>query len=64
MVDIILNSRSFDLGYHFSWASIDSEYIIGIQNGENLVSKLGVQFGDVIVEAANAYKDKLASLKN
>ena len=57
MVDIILQSRSFDLAYQFSWAGIDSAYLDGVQNGNNVVSELGASLGQAIVTAANTYRD-------
>jgi hypothetical protein len=59
MVDEILKSRSFDLAYQYSFAKIDDEYLKGVKAGENVVSTLGSSFGDLIVQAANAYRDKL-----
>jgi hypothetical protein len=59
MVDYILNSRSFDLAYQFSWAGIDGEYLSGVQKGSNVVSELGGSFGAAIVEAANKYRDNM-----
>ena len=57
MVDIALQSRYFDLAYQFSWAGIDSEYMKGVQEGNNVVSELGGSFGEAIVAAANTYRD-------
>jgi hypothetical protein len=63
MVDKILKSRCFDLAYQFSWAAVDGEYIKGVQNGSNVVSELQGSLGGAIVEAANAYRDKLPGNK-
>ena len=59
MVDVILNSHSFDLAYQYNFASIDSEYIRSVQNGTNKASELGAMYGGAIVESANAYRNKL-----
>ena len=59
MVDEILKSRYFDLAYHFNFASVDSEFATGVQDGKNLVAELGGKFGDAIVSAANTWRDKL-----
>jgi hypothetical protein len=59
MVDEILQSRYFDLAYHFNFASVDGEFASGVQEGKNLVSELGGKFGDAIVTAANTWRDKL-----
>ena len=59
MVDEILQSRSFDLAYQYGFASIDGEYIKGVQEGSNVIAELGGQFGEAIVTAANTYRDKL-----
>ena len=59
MVDYILQSRYFDLAYHFNFASVDGEYASGVQEGKNLVAELGGKFGDAIVTAANTWRDKL-----
>ena len=64
MVDVILQSRSFDLAHQYGFASIDNEYIRSVQNGINKAYELGAMYGGAIVESANAYRDKLASLKN
>ncbi len=63
MVDIILQSRSFDLGYQFGWAGIDTAYINGVTAGNNVVAELKGELGTAIVEAANAYKETLAAVK-
>lgn len=59
MVDYILQSRYFDLAYHFNFASVDGEYADGVKNGSNLVAELGGKFGDAIVASANEWRDKL-----
>ena len=59
MVEIALGSRSFDLGYQFSLAGIDGEYMSAVKKGNNLISELGGTFGTAIIEAANKYRDNL-----
>jgi hypothetical protein len=63
MVEIILNSRSFDLAYQFSLANVDNEYINSVRNGTNMVSTLAQRLGGNIVSAANTYRDKLPGNK-
>lgn len=63
MVDMILQSRSFDLAYQYNFAKIDTEFIDGVKNGKNVVSELGASFGNAIVEAANTYRDSLPGNK-
>ena len=59
MVDYILNSRCFDLAYQYGWASVDGEYLKGVEAGSNVVSELQGSLGGAIVEAANTYRDGL-----
>ena len=61
MVDIILKSRSFDLGYQFGFAGVDTAYISGVQEGSNVIAELRGELGDAIVTAANEYKATLAA---
>jgi hypothetical protein len=63
MVEIILNSRCFDLAYQFSLANVDNEYINSVRNGTNMVSTLAQRLGGNIVSAANTYRDKLPGNK-
>ncbi len=61
MIDIIMNSRTFDLGYQFNWGGVDAELISGVQNGTNIVSQLGAELGDVVEQRAQEYKDWIKS---
>ena len=56
MIDLIMNTRTFDLGYQFSWGGVDSELISGVQTGTNIVSQIGAELGDVIEQQAADYK--------
>ncbi len=56
MIDIIMNSRTFDLGYQFGWGGVDTELISGVQGGTNIVSQIGAELGGVVEERAAAYK--------
>lgn len=64
MIDIIMQSRTFDLGYQFNWGGADSELISGIKSGSNVVSQLGGSIGDVIITAAQDYKDTVGKVNN
>ncbi len=59
MVEIILQSRSFDLAYQFYWAGVDNYYLAGIQEGNNVVAEIRGTLGDAIVQNANSYKEQL-----
>ncbi len=62
MVDIILQSRSFDLGYQLGFASVDTSYISGVKEGNNVIAELRGTLGDAIVQAANTYKANIATV--
>ena len=57
MIDIIMNSRTFDLGYQFNWGGVDGELISGVQGGTNIVSQIGAELGGVVEEKAADYKN-------
>lgn len=57
MLDIIINSRTFDLGYQFNWGGVDSELISGVQGGTNIISQIGAELGGVVETKAQEYKD-------
>lgn len=59
MIDIIMNSRTFDLGYQGNWGGVDSELISGVQGGTNIVSQIGAELGGVVEERAEQYKQTL-----
>ena len=59
MVKMILESRNFDLAYHFAWASFDMEYKASVNNGVNAIRELGDSFKDAMIEAANKYRDNM-----
>ena len=59
MIDIIMNSRTFDLGYQGNWGGVDSELISGVQSGTNIVSQIGAELGDVVEQKAADYKQAL-----
>jgi hypothetical protein len=64
MVKMILESRNFDLAYHFAWASFDMEYKASVNNGVNAIRELGDSFKDAMIEAANKYRDNMVSAGN
>jgi len=64
MVDIILQSRSFDMAYLNNWSGIDGEFRSGIEAGRNVISELKGSLGASIVESANTYRDAVASANN
>ena len=59
MIDIIMNSRTFDLGYQGNWGGVDRELISGVQSGTNIVSQIGAELGDVVEQKAADYKQAL-----
>ena len=59
MVDIILKSRSFDLGYLFYWAGVDTEYINSVREGRNVIAELSGALGSAIIAAAENYQQWL-----
>jgi hypothetical protein len=61
MVDIILQSRSFDLAYQFFWAGVDTEYINAVKEGRNVIAELRGSLGSAIEAAAVTYKEYLAA---
>ena len=61
MVDIILQSRSFDLAYQFSWAGVDTEYLNAVKEGRNVIAELKGSLGSAIEDAAVTYKEYLAT---
>ncbi|MBQ9709367.1 MAG: hypothetical protein IJV67_01950 [Clostridia bacterium] len=64
MLDIILRSKVFDLGYQFGWGQVDSQYISNTNNGKNSVAQLGDQSGPAMIEAAGLYKETIAKYIN
>lgn len=64
MVDLILNTRSFDLAYYGNWGSAESELWSGVKSGNNVVSSLGGEIGSVIISKAEEYKNKIADVNN
>ena len=63
MVETILNTRYFDMAYNHNYARIDNDYVEAVKNGENLIAELGGDYSDLIVQAANSYRDKIAQLE-
>lgn len=61
MIDIIMNTRTYDLGYQLNFGGVDAELIAGVQGGTNIVSQIGAELGDVVEEKAQAYKDWIKS---
>ena len=59
MIVIIMNSRTFDLGYQGNWGGVDRELISGVQGGTNIVSQIGAELGDVVEQKAADYKQAL-----
>ena len=59
MLDIILDSRTYDLGYLFNWGSVDSEFFSGVESGQNVISTLGAELGGVIEQGAIDYKNTI-----
>lgn len=57
MIDIIMSSRTFDLGYQFNWGGVDAELISGVQTGTNVISQIGAELGSVVEQKAQEYKD-------
>lgn len=60
MIDIIMNSRTFDLGYQLNFAGVDAELISGVQGGSNIVAQIGAELGGVLEKATQDYKDWIA----
>ena len=59
MLDIILDSRTYDLGYLFNWGSVDSEFFSGVESGQNVIATLGAELGGVIEQGAIDYKNTI-----
>ncbi|MBQ8861193.1 MAG: hypothetical protein IJ021_00460 [Clostridia bacterium] len=63
MVDTILQTRTFDLGYQLNWGQVDTTFLSNVKNGENAIATVKGKLSDAILEGAKAYKEKLATLK-
>ncbi|MBE6655128.1 MAG: hypothetical protein E7608_06705 [Ruminococcaceae bacterium] len=61
MIDIIMNTRTYDLGYQLNFAGVDAELIAGVQGGTNIIAQLGAELGSVVEERAQDYKDWIKS---
>ena len=61
MIDIIMTSRTYDLGYQLNFGGVDAEFIAGVQSGTNIIAQLGAELGDVVEQKAEAYRDWIKS---
>ncbi|MBQ8448184.1 MAG: hypothetical protein IJX27_04565 [Clostridia bacterium] len=59
MIDIIIQSRSFDLAYQYNLAAADVKYTDGVISQKNIISEYGSDLSREIVTAANAYRESL-----